>query len=963
MKKKINPAVLSMSLLLFSGHLAAQTQSELHQNVQDYTEIQNYIANHSFESGLNDWQNNGFQTQNNDVFTEKTGTYYCEKWVSGGNIADAQIYQTCDLPNGDYILSVEAKSSSVDHTDPIEGFYFVAGDGEWDPSTLIRESVAGEVNFTVDTTDEEGAEITQNIVTYYIPISITSGRLTVGMVAENANANYVRFDNFRVFTSDVILVKKEEIYKNLQLITSLLGTCPMGYSLIFNEGENPLKDSAEDIADTSTDLEELTEMADSLANFLETVRQGVILYNTVMDGLDLVYVLLDSGYPGSAELEAANNATAQIFENKTALNEDFEETIENLKVAIKAYKTSGMVSASETNPMDVTFLIDTPDFTKIPDFKEADITDASNRQQGEWLTLNKYSPAYTDHDSRLNTVSSYNCWNNWSRSFYSLELYQTLKDLPEGAYSLEFLTSTNGSDLGNARGFASSSNGTAYSPVHSILSPEGTFQNVAEWEQLATSQVYVSDMDTLRIGMFSTHAEGNNTNGWFCATQFRLYYYGKSDEANKMILENKIIEMEILDEEGTMTATKLSGLQALISKAQTIYNNGTFSGDEYNGVIKEINDMLPGLRLHIAAYGEYSRKDAEVGKFIERDESIICELLSKLQNEYAEQVANNTDTDVEELEEYADELGQYLAFANTFLTYEVYATKDEFDTQYLMDYATELYKVLDFIDENRIASLEEAEVNLQNALEELFRNGIQEGDVTYLAINPSFEDNTGTSPNGWTNNGFNVTDSDNMNLNGESAKTGSNFCEQWVNPGNNGKLSNMEIYQTLQYLPNGEYTITVDATCIQQSDEVEIDGYYLFGKNGEFDSKTDFVRTQILYPYTTDSDGEPSLTYSVKVMVTTGKLTFGMMIEDTNANWVTCDNFRIDLDTKFHVGIEDINEGSEELIVYTEGRRIIAPENAKIYTLNGISVSNSGDMLPGIYVVRVGDKAQKVAVK
>lgn len=58
-------------------------------------------------------------------------------------------------------------------------------------------------------------------------------------------------------------------------------------------------------------------------------------------------------------------------------------------------------------------------------------------------------------------------------------------------------------------------------------------------------------------------------------------------------------------------------------------------------------------------------------------------------------------------------------------------------------------------------------------------------------------------------------------------------------------------------------------------------------------------------------------------------------------------------------GVEAINvlDG-----VYVEGNNIVAPEGAKVYSINGAAAGLNG-LASGLYIVVAGDKAVKVLVK
>ena len=99
--------------------------------------------------------------------------------------------------------------------------------------------------------------------------------------------------------------------------------------------------------------------------------------------------------------------------------------------------------------------------------------------------------------------------------------------------------------------------------------------------------------------------------------------------------------------------------------------------------------------------------------------------------------------------------------------------------------------------------------------------------------------------------------------------------------------------------------------------------------------------------------------YTVKVKgvaQTTGPETITMTLVDTNAEINATAVIPFEVQVYGEGGGEDVPTGIDSLFVDEEGRTV------EVYTLQGVKVSNQ-DLAPGIYVRRVGDKAQKVLVK
>ena len=179
----------------------------------DYTA---WVINPGFEDGFSGWVNDGMATQNNDGFSDKTDTYYCEKWVSSGsNIPDVSVYQTVLVPNGIYSISVDASATQGDNS-VIEGVNLVLCDGDWAPAKGVKAAIEGQylvepvigddpnyipqVDDNGDVIDTEIPQValTPGELTYTVTVDSHTGKISFGIVAENATCNYLRFDNFKL---------------------------------------------------------------------------------------------------------------------------------------------------------------------------------------------------------------------------------------------------------------------------------------------------------------------------------------------------------------------------------------------------------------------------------------------------------------------------------------------------------------------------------------------------------------------------------------------------------------------------------------------------------------------------------------------------------------------------------------------------------------------------------------------
>ena len=194
-------------------------------------------------------------------------------------------------------------------------------------------------------------------------------------------------------------------------------------------------------------------------------------------------------------------------------------------------------------------------------------------------------------------------------------------------------------------------------------------------------------------------------------------------------------------------------------------------------------------------------------------------------------------------------------------------------------------------------------------------------DYTANIINPSFESGLN---NGWTNNGMQRQN----NSEAKAGKTGTYYCEKWVE--RTTSLPDASVTQTVTGLRDGDYLVKAFCHAELQGSSNPVTGVYLMAG-----SKRVAVSTPEIY--------------SIQVTVVGGELTIGFGCENTNANWMTVDNFQmmwigssfennkaslealIDklqqlLDTKIILSSQQINEASA---VINTARAAATPEEVE----------------------------------
>ena len=223
------------------------------------------------------------------------------------------------------------------------------------------------------------------------------------------------------------------------------------------------------------------------------------------------------GFEGREELleaMAAAQASLQTAAQIGEVRQQLQQALNNFLV----------MEASATQP-------------KSPDFASAD----------GWVVK---AGTYTAGDQRLATQDGKTCWNAWwsgvaaaEGTAQTMEIRQAIAGLPEGIYTLECKGSTQNYCLSDQHGYIQTTSASAVTPLlkRDYLDVPNT---ITAWQTMVTTPVYVSGAkDTLTIGFvgskqgatdFAWRRYGNSESdknlgdqreGWWCATDFRLLYH------------------------------------------------------------------------------------------------------------------------------------------------------------------------------------------------------------------------------------------------------------------------------------------------------------------------------------------------------------------------------------------------------------------------------------------------------
>lgn len=163
-------------------------------------------------------------------------------------------------------------------------------------------------------------------------------------------------------------------------------------------------------------------------------------------------------------------------------------------------------------------------------------------------------------------------------------------------------------------------------------------------------------------------------------------------------------------------------------------------------------------------------------------------------------------------------------------------------------------------------------------------------DITPLMQNPDFEEG---NTNGWNITFASGTNATNIGYQGASYNNNgvsiNKFIEVWSNARYNSNYPDYRTFgdgsmsQTITQLPAGVYSFECDAIAVtQDQSSVPCKGVYLFATGGDVDMQK---------PVHTGNNAPEH--FSLKFASSGGDIVLGMRTENSNANWMAADNFRL----------------------------------------------------------------------
>ena len=671
--------------------------------------------------------------------------------------------------------------------------------------------------------------------------------------------------------------------------------------------------------------------------------------------------LLPLNYPGAEALQEAYNVALAYTENLEEFEVEEGKTTEQvyqaaiaaLQEAITAYNQSQV--GTPDNPADYTFLVPNPNF----------------EQKGAWTwAMTAGGTDLWNGGCRPSEEGGANRQgvNLWGWGITSVDVHQELTDLPNGLYkvSAEFITQTN---------YATDQHvyATGVNTVTSEALTE-TGWDTYQWTELMTTACAVVVDGKLIIGAAASQG-GTDSQGWFQATNFKLYYCGPASDADlKAAWDASLARAQEMantilpgDAKGMTdaiaAATKLAGegkygeacqaLNPAMEAADSVYNAVVMFKEGNYAKLAELTEML----------GDNNASSAQILAFVKAQADAL--LTAK---DATHKILDPLD---EKLGGYADYI-TYLMEAEDIVA-TIKGVKTEYITfvkeQVIAPQAADLVAALrsaadcaDLQDKLRIA---------MQALQSFDNLKATAGDVTDLIVNPTIDDEAATgwlivkgTGNGPTNAGQHYDGS-----------TTNRYLDSWSPSG-----LNFTAYQEIVGLPDGSYELVVAARSDGDNAYVFASPERLAADTAQWTAATQWAMVkrnadqhgeiwladslawlaadgvgEFPYFFANDGNGRGWSYDTINVVVTNHYLAIGITAnqlltgkEAFSGSWIGADDWKLTLVEKAatqseynpFTGIENVEVAAlvRQGIYDLYGRRIDTPTATGIYIVNGKKV-------------------------
>lgn len=837
--------------------------------------------------------------------------------------ATANYTQNVTLPAGKYQIIVS--------------FYNAGGTTAIDKNLMGFVDVYGNEYLGTTTTFPVGKWVSETIK--FELLEETTGYFTMGYKAPNKGS--AEMPHF--FIEGISLIYSGELDIDPSLL-ALQSTVAAANKLLDEAGDfqASLKQEFEDAIsegeklcdDYSDDEAKNLAANDKINNLMTQVRENIQAYedlHTFYDGdLFKASEKYTTGELGT-KISTLSSNVDKAFDDLDWSTEDIRTAIASLPVIIKEGVQAlwdAAVASGEKLEADL-------DIT--PLFEQMAYTYSTSVQQGANVPDKEWS-----YGSASNFKTQYGTAEVWSQSPFTVS--RTLSEMPAGRYTITtkafYRTAANDANLANydsenPNNLAFVFAGNARTPLTNVAElvssesadgwtdagssqyvPNGQLAAYNIFEDAAYDELLSKSATTALVDSgdltFGVTAEQMESDCWTIWYSFSISYNAvDAKDASKELMSL----VETVQDYINAADEELSFL--LVTKAKNDLNDAIHAAEDaeipetaeiQEGDLEKVKKAMTNL---LAAWDYAKKADALIAEFNQ-----ACTDYAAIRDDYKESGLHG---DFWPFDEHFDEL---VDMPETVSSYK--------DNDEVQGYIDELPVAL----VNYAMSQDMSEASEDNPVE-----------ITLAILNYDFE---AGNTNHWTITGSGDDEKIGQNQGYQDASytneaegiTVSHFLEAWRK---DAILHDGDITQTLLApLPEGYYMLEADGWSTNQAGVPEggIQGAYLYAGNG-----TEVWKTPIGI---TETAGTP-YTFAVKFYSDgTSDTNIGLLVENTNANWIAADNFRL-----FYIGEEapDAVEGVKDA---AQGR---------IQSIYSVSGARQSKLVRGLNIVKTTDGARKVLVK
>lgn len=756
----------------------------------------------------------------------------------------------------------------------------------------------------------------------------TSGYFTMGYKAANTGSG--NMPHFFIEGISLIFSGELNIDPSLLALQSVLTTANKlldesgDFQASLREEFEDAIDAGQKLSDDYSDDAEANQAAyDAINGLMDQVKASIQAYKDLQEFYDGDLFKASEKYTTGAlgtQISQMSSDVDAALSDYNWTTEKIRETIASLpniiKAGVQAMWDAAVASGEKLEEdLDITPLFEQMAYT----YSETALKNTAIPDK-EW-----------NYGNASEFKTQYGTAEVWTQSPFTVS--RTLAEMPKGRYTITtkgfYRTAGNGDNLanydaGNNLAFVFARNSrTPLTNVAELVSseqPEG-------WDEAASGQ-YVPNSQLAAYNIFE-------------------------DPANDELLTKSVVTTLLEDGDlnfGITTEQMESNCWTIWYSFTITYNAADESGaaDELKALLDLVQDYKDSVEedqgFWLVTKAESDLDDA-VSQAEGAEEGTVDEIKAAMKVltdalDYAKQATSLVEEFTQAAADYASLLDEYEQTHSDFIAYD-----ERFDELCNLPDDVLSYEDNDEI-QGYIDELPVALVNYAMSQDLSYASEDDPVEITLAILNYDFE---AGNTNHWTITGSGDDSKIGQNQGYQSASytneaeeiTVSKFIEAWREKPT--PLHDGDITQTIvAVLPEGYYMLEADAWSTNQTEIPEggIQGAYLYAGNG-----VDTWKTSIGI---TETAGTPKH-FAVKFYSDgINKTNIGLLVQDTNANWIAADNFSL-----WYIG-EDTPDALGAVKDAAQGR---------IQAIYSVSGARKSTLVRGLNIVKTTDGARKVLVK